>query len=83
MNDMTCGELIGKLSKFPADKPVKVLALGIENDCTEESIESVDYPCANYDDEVDDEGCPVFVTEEDWVGIFTSEYNENMLMNGI
>lgn len=83
MSDMNCGELIEKLSKFPKDKPIKILALGIENDLTEETIDSVDYPCTNYDEEIDEQGYPVFVEETEWVGIFTKEYTDNMLMNGI
>ena len=82
MTEMTIGMLIEKLSEFPIDKPVKVLAAGVENYDTE-TIDTVDYPCVNYDDEIDNEGSPVFVQEEDWVGIFTKEYNEEMLMNGI
>ena len=33
--------------------------------------------------EIDNEGNPVFVQEDTWVGIFTKDYNETMLMNGI
>lgn len=82
MKDITCKELIQLLSAFPEDKPVKILAAGVD-DYDTETIESVAYPCCNYDDEIDDEGNPVFVEEEDWVGIFTKEYNHEMLMNGV
>ena len=37
----------------------------------------------NYDDEVDEKGNPVFVEEEDFVGIFTEDYVEHILMNGV
>lgn len=79
---MDCGELIEKLSKFPKDKPVKILALGSEN-YDMETIDAVDYPCVNYDDEFDENDQPVFVTETEQVCIFTKEYTDNMLMNGI
>ena len=82
MSDITCKKLIELLSTFPEDKPVKVLAVGVDS-YDAETIECVDYPCYNYDDEIDDEGNPVFVQEDDWVGIFTEEYNEFMLMNGV
>ena len=82
VSDITVKELIQLLSVFPEDKPVKVLAAGVDNYDTE-TVENVAYPCCNYDDEIDDEGNPVFVEENDWVGIFTKEYNEVMLMNGI
>lgn len=83
MTECTIGKLIESLEKFPKDKPVKILALGIENDCSEETINSVDYPQVNYDDEIDEMGNPVFVEETDYVGIFTNEYCDFMLMNGI
>ena len=83
MTEIYCGKLIELLSQFPKDKPVKILALGIENDLTEETIAEVAYPLYNYDDEIDEMGTPVFVQEDEWVGIFTKEYVDNMLMNGI
>lgn len=82
MTDITCKKLIQLLSAFPEDKPVKVLAAGVENYDTE-TISDVNYPCVNYDDEIDYEGNPVFVKEEDFVVIFTKEYTDKMLMNGI
>ena len=82
MSEVTCGKLIEMLSQFPKDKPVKILALGSEDYVTED-IYGVDYPCVNYDDEIDEKGNPVFVEETEWVGIFSKEYVDNMLMNGI
>lgn len=82
MEEITCKKLIQLLSSFPEDKPVKVLAAGVD-DYDTETISDVDYPCVNYDDEIDEEGSPVFVKEEDFVAIFTKEYTDEMLMNGI
>ena len=82
MTDITVKELIQLLSAFPEDKPVKVLAAGVEN-YDVETVQSVGYPCCNYDDEFDDEGNPIFVEEDDFVGIFTKEYTDELLMNGI
>lgn len=79
---MNCDELINQLSKFPKDKPVKILALGIDN-CDYEEIDEVNYACVHQDDEYDDKGNPVFVTEEDCVYIFTKDYSEYILMNGV
>lgn len=78
----TCGELIQCLSKFPKDKPVKILALGIDY-CNDEEIYDADYPMVHQDDEYDEEGNPVFVKEDDCVYIFTKDYVENQLMNGV
>ena len=82
MEEITCKKLIQLLSSFPEDMPVKILAAGVEN-YDVETVQSVGYPCCNYDDEIDDKGNPVFVQEDNWVGIFTKEYNDEMLMNGI
>lgn len=83
MDDMTCDELINKLSRFPKDKPVKILALGSDDDYESESIDDVDYACIHQDDEYDEKGNPVFVMETDCVYIFTKDYTENILMNGV
>lgn len=76
-------DLIRMLEKFPMDKPVKVLALGSVDDYEFEEIGSVDYACVHRDDEYDEEGNPVFVMEEDYVYIFTEEYSDDMLINGV
>jgi len=81
-NDISCGKLIELLSKFPKDKPVKVLAAG-EADFDRESIQEVGYPLVNYDDEIDGEGKPVFTEEDDTVCIFTKEYTDMLFMNGV
>lgn len=82
MAEVNCGKLIEMLSQFPKDKPVKILALGVDY-CDSEDINEVGYPLTNYDDEVDEKGNPVFVEEEDFVGIFTEDYVEHILMNGV
>ena len=81
-SDITCGRLIELLSKFPEDKPVRVLAAG-EADFDREVIKDVGYPLVNYDDELDSEGNPVFTEDDDCVCIFTKEYTDMLFMNGI
>lgn len=83
MNEINCEKLIKMLSQFPEDKPIRILALGMENDLTEETIGEVGYPIVHYDEEYDEKGNPILVAEDKWVGIFTKEYNDNILMNGI
>lgn len=79
----TIGELIESLEKFPKDKPVKIMALGIDGDCDECIIDVISYPLVNYDDEIDENGNPIFTEERDFVGIFTKEYSDFVFMNGI
>lgn len=83
MTEVNCGKLIELLSQFPKDKPVRILALGTDECGIEESISEVGYPCTNYDDECDEQGNIIWVAEDEWVGIFTKEYTDNMLMNGV
>lgn len=83
MTEFTIEKLIESLEKFPKDKPVKILALGIENDLNEETIHSVNYPLVHYDEAFNEEGSPVFFEEKDFVAIFTNEYCDFMLMNGV
>lgn len=82
---MNCGEVIRLLSKFPEDKPVKVLACG--NDYSDdlpdiEEIDSISYPL-EFNDEYDDEGNPLFDVDEGMVCIFTKGYTDMMLLNGV
>ena len=82
---MNCGEAIELLSKFPKDKPVKVLACGndYEDDFPDiEAIEDISYPY-EFNDNYDENGNPVFDVNEDMVCIFTKLYSELMLMNGV
>ena len=84
-NQMTCGDLIKKLSKFPKDKPVKILAMGseYEDDFPEpENIGRVDYSYT-FEDEYDEKGEPILEENHEWVGIFTKEYCDDLLMNGV
>ena len=70
---LNCGELIKILSKYPADKPVKILACGSE-DYESETISDVGYPNTWYDDLGED----VFIEEKEWIGIFTHEYVDQL-----
>lgn len=78
---MNCGEAIELLSKFPKDKPVKILAEGADSYDTED-IDEIAYP-VYHDDEWDENGNPVFVQEDGMVCIFTKPYSEMMFMNGV
>ena len=84
-NQMTCGELINKLSKFPKDKPVKIIAMGseYEKDFPDtEDIGEIDYSYI-FEDEYDEEGEPILEENNEYVGIFTKEYCDDLLMNGV
>lgn len=82
VEQMNCGQVIKLLSKFPKNKPVKILACGVD-DYDSEDIDEIDYPVYHYPDEYDEKGNPIFVKEEDMVCIFTKPYSENMFMNGV
>lgn len=83
---MNCEDIIKELSKFLKDKPVKVLAYNTNYDedyPEEEDISEIGY-AQIFNDEFDENtGQPIFHEDLDTVYIFTKNYNDMMLMNGV
>lgn len=72
MKQTTCGELIEKLKKFPADKPVKIM--GWYSICETDDPEEIHDVC--YLQEVDFDTLEVISDIEDFVAIVSERYHE-------